>query len=344
MTGERRLADDGVPDAGRRAVLRGHVLPAEPRTGCRASRRCWRRSPRRGPSGAPRSMTQGAMIAGTSRGSGAERLRRAADRRDHARRVRASAARVRRRARRLRRRAEVPAADDARVRAPHAPARVGARRSQIVHDHARPHGRRRDLRPARRRLPPVLDGRAVARPALREDALRQRAARAAVPRRVAGDRRRAVPACRHGDPRLPAPRDAAPRGRVLLLAGRRQRGRRGEVLRLGVGRAGRDRRAGGGDVLGATRRATGRGRTSCGSRGRSGWSPTEQGSPRGAGGRVGGAPGLFETREGRIHPATDDKILAAWNGLAIAAFAEAGRVLDEASTTSGGRSAARSSS
>jgi hypothetical protein len=38
---------------------------------------------------------------------------------------------------------------------------------------------------------------------------------------------------------------------------------------------------------------------------------------------------LFEIREGRIHPATDDKILAAWNGMAIAALAEAGRVFDE---------------
>ena len=38
---------------------------------------------------------------------------------------------------------------------------------------------------------------------------------------------------------------------------------------------------------------------------------------------------LYEIREGRTHPATDDKILAAWNGMAIAALAEAGRVFDE---------------
>jgi hypothetical protein len=38
---------------------------------------------------------------------------------------------------------------------------------------------------------------------------------------------------------------------------------------------------------------------------------------------------LFEIREGRTHPATDDKILASWNGMAIAALAEAGRAFGE---------------
>jgi uncharacterized protein YyaL (SSP411 family) len=38
---------------------------------------------------------------------------------------------------------------------------------------------------------------------------------------------------------------------------------------------------------------------------------------------------LFERREERARPAADDKILAAWNGLAISAFAESGRILGE---------------
>lgn len=37
---------------------------------------------------------------------------------------------------------------------------------------------------------------------------------------------------------------------------------------------------------------------------------------------------LFETRERRVHPGRDDKILAEWNGLMLHAFAEAGAALD----------------
>jgi uncharacterized protein YyaL (SSP411 family) len=37
---------------------------------------------------------------------------------------------------------------------------------------------------------------------------------------------------------------------------------------------------------------------------------------------------LFEGREGRVHPGRDDKVLTSWNGLMLAAFAEAARVLE----------------
>ena len=66
--------------------------------------------------------------------------------------------------------AEVPAGAGARV-----PARAGASRDDDP-PHARPDGARRHVRPGRRRLPSLLRRRALARPALREDALRQRAA------------------------------------------------------------------------------------------------------------------------------------------------------------------------
>jgi len=36
---------------------------------------------------------------------------------------------------------------------------------------------------------------------------------------------------------------------------------------------------------------------------------------------------LFEARESRVHPGCDDKVLTSWNGLMLAAFAEAARVL-----------------
>src|SRR4029079_15048388 len=46
---------------------------------------------------------------------------------------------------------------------------------------------------------------------------------------------------------------------------------------------------------------------------------------------------LFETRSKRPQPARDDKAIASWNGLALAALAEAGRVLDRPDWVDAGR-------
>ncbi len=125
---------------------------------------------------------------------------------------------------RLRRGAEVPLDDEPR------PAARPRRRRRRRHHLARRDGQRRDVRPPRRRLRPLLGRRAVAGAALREDALRPGAARAGVhPRRL--------PPGGHRDDRLRA-RRAAPSGRrVLLRRGRRlaRRARprpRGPVLRV----------------------------------------------------------------------------------------------------------------
>jgi hypothetical protein len=37
---------------------------------------------------------------------------------------------------------------------------------------------------------------------------------------------------------------------------------------------------------------------------------------------------LFEAREQRVHPGRDEKVLTSWNGLMLAAFAEAARTLN----------------
>ena len=188
-----RLADDGVPDA----RTAGRSTPARTSrpsrvTGCRPSRSsCWRSRRRGGPARRPRgaggAARRRARAARPRLEPGDEPLTADAPRRGRARRSPAPTSRVRR----LRRRAEVPARLDAR--APAAP-RQATRRSGWSRrpSTAWPRGGMYDRR--RRRLPPLLGRRALARPALREDALRQRAARLRVPARLGRDRRAALPA------------------------------------------------------------------------------------------------------------------------------------------------------
>ena len=123
--------------------------------------------------------------------------------------------------------------------------------------HPRRDAGRRHLRPARRRLRPLLGRRRLARPPLREDALRQRPAGPRLPARLAGARPRALPPRLRGDAGLDAARDARPRGRLLLGPRRRLRGRGGPLLRLDAGA----------DPRGAGRRRRGRDRVLRGQRG-----------------------------------------------------------------------------
>ena len=235
----RRLADDGLHHADRRAVLLRHVLPADPAArdavvpaAARLGRADLERAPGRagGRRAADRRGACRAAVVQPPEGATA-----AGGRSCLAAAVRSLAAAVRRGVRRVRRRAEVPAVDGARAAV--APPRAHRRRGGAATGRGdlRGDGPRRHLRPARRRLRAVLGRRGVGGAALREDVVRQRIAAARLHPPVAGDRVGDGPAGGSGDGRLDAARAAYAGGRLRLGAGRGHRRRRGQHVRLDAG-------------------------------------------------------------------------------------------------------------
>ncbi len=233
--GPGRLAHDRVPHPGRRAVLLRHLLPARPRHGLPSFRQvlegvqqAWttRHDEVAEVAGKiVRDLSQREIVRHAAEAPG-EQGTRAGPPRAHPR--------VRPAARRVRRRAEVPAVHGAGV--PAAAPRADRRRGRAPDGpgHVRADGPRRDLRPARRRIRPVLRRPGLDRAALREDAVRQRPALPGLRPPVAGHRIGSGPARRAGDRRLPRAGTAHGRGRVRLRARRRQRRRQRAARGRGV--------------------------------------------------------------------------------------------------------------
>ena len=223
------------------------------------------------------------------------------------------------------------------------------------HLHPGQDGPRRHLRPARRRLSPLLHRRPLARAALREDALRQRATGAHLSPRLADDRRSRAAANRRGDAGLCAARDDGPQRRATeggfySTQDADSEGVEGkffvwtpeEVLAL----LGPDD----GPLFSAYFDVTVRGNFHDG--GHSTNILHAEDDLEDAAGKLKvseerlaeviarGRKILFEARECRVHPGRDEKILAEWNGLMIHALAEAGAVLGRADYVTAAKKAA----
>ena len=164
----------------------------------------------------------------------------------------------------------------------------------------------RHVRRRRRGLPSLLGRRPLARPALREDALRQRAARVGVPPRLGRDGACAVPRGRRGDGRLHASRASTSGRRPRVGAGRGHRRRGGPHVHVDAGRGGGCRHSGR-----AARAVRAR--------------PADR--ARRARARAAGKRPRAPARGGRSRFATTRRI-ASWNGLALAALSESARRLD----------------
>ena len=165
--------------------------------------------------------------------------------------------------------------------------------------------------------------RALGRAALREDALRQRPAAARLPALVAAHRLAAGRAHRARDRRLPAARPPHAGGCVRVRAGRRHRRRRRPDLRAGrassFARCSPTTRTAAAELFEVTLEGTFEHGASTLQLPRDPDDPQQYQDIR---------TRLFAARSLRPQPARDDKVVTAWNGLAIAALAEAGVLLD----------------
>ena len=193
---------------------------------------------------------------------------------------------------------------------------------------------RRHLRPGRRRLRPLQRRRDLDRPALREDALRQRAARARVPARLAGD---AATRCCGAPPRRRSTgrcaRCARPRAASTARSTPTPRASRASST------CGRSTSCAPRSATTSTPRSPGSARPSAAtSRART--SSSRAGPSRRAEERERIRARLLDVRAERVRPGLDDKRLAAWNALMIAALADAGAVLERDDYLDAARAAA----
>ena len=261
-----RLADVGVPHAAAASVLRRHLLSAA--LGLRAARI----------SGV--AVVPGPPLAGAARRGGSDRRPhhrrgaagggsrvRRADRsaggagrpRSPGRGDRRAGVLLRCRVRRLRRRPEVSAPGGVHRAVPTVPAHRERTAAGDGAGDAPADGARRHARSFGRRVPSLQRGPLLARPPLREDALRSGAARQRLHRRLPAHRGRPLRGGRGCHPRLPAARSAGAGGRFLFRRGRRLGPR--PAAPGGEGRGGVlpvDHRPGARRVPGGGRRRSGR--------------------------------------------------------------------------------------
>ena len=294
------------------------------------------------------------------RGRERQRPRRAGHESRSARRSESVRAHLRRRTRRLRRCAEISAARRAQFSLPRLRAREGAdsRDGKAALGMAlltlRKMADGRNARSPRRRLSSLLGGQVLAHPALRKNALRSGAARLLVPRRVSDHARRRNTQTAARDildyvrrdmtdknggfysaedaDSLHRARQTRARARAPSTSGRRTRSsecsarmpRRSSIASMASRPTGMRPRA-------ATRTVNSRERT----RSSSGIAVADaakffkKSEEEIAASLAESRKKLFDVRAKRPRPHLDDKIITAWNGLMISAFARAAQVLDD---------------